>query len=115
MLKRIPYPETCQKAEGLRLVFPRLCEERGQELASATLERDWERMVTFHNYPKDHWQYLRTTNPVESPFASLRLRMAAAEALQESELCVSGELEDADGGRKPIQAAECAGTDAGRL
>ena len=27
-------------------------------------------MVTFYNYPKKQWQHLRTTNPVESPFAT---------------------------------------------
>ena len=35
-------------------------------------------MVAFYNYPKAHWQHLRTTNPVESPFAALRLRTDAA-------------------------------------
>ena len=35
-------------------------------------------MVTFYDYPREHWQHLRTTNPVESPFASLRLRTDAA-------------------------------------
>ena len=34
-------------------------------------------MVTFYDYPKEHWQHLRTTNPVESPFASLILRTDA--------------------------------------
>ena len=29
-------------------------------------------------YPSEHWQHLRTTNPLESPFASLRLRTDAA-------------------------------------
>ena len=32
----------------------------------------------FYDYSKEHWQHLRTTNPVESPFASLRLRTDAA-------------------------------------
>ena len=35
-------------------------------------------MLTFYQFPKDHWQHLRTTNPVESPFAALRLRTDAA-------------------------------------
>ena len=78
MLKRIPYAETRWEAERLRSVFFRWCEERGHESASSTLERDWERMVTFYDYPREHWQHLRTTNPVESPFASLRLRTDAA-------------------------------------
>ena len=35
-------------------------------------------MVTFFSFPKEHWKHLRTTNPVESPFAGLRLRTDAA-------------------------------------
>lgn len=45
--------------------------------AIAALNRDWERMVTFFCYPKEHWTHLRTTNVVESPFASVRLRTTA--------------------------------------
>ena len=76
--KRIPYAESRREAERLRSVFSRWCAERGHESASATLDRDWERMVAFYDYPREHWQHLRTTNPVESPFASLRLRTDAA-------------------------------------
>lgn len=35
-------------------------------------------MVTFFSYPKEHWKHLQTINPVESPFAGLRLRTADA-------------------------------------
>ncbi len=35
-------------------------------------------MVTFYDFPKEHWKHLRTTNPIESPFAYLRLRTDAA-------------------------------------
>jgi transposase-like protein len=42
------------------------------------LDRDWDRMLTFYQFPKDHWVHLRTTNPIESPFAALRLRTDAA-------------------------------------
>ena len=34
--------------------------------------------VTSYDFPKEHWGHLRTTNPVESPFAALRLRTDAA-------------------------------------
>ena len=34
--------------------------------------------MTLYDYPKEHWRHLRTTNPVESPFAALRLRTDAA-------------------------------------
>jgi transposase-like protein len=52
--------------------------ERLYPKAMATLKRDWERMVTFFSYPKEHWIHLRTTNIVESPFAAVRLRTTAA-------------------------------------
>ena len=42
------------------------------------LLRDWERMVTFYSFPKEHWVHIRTTNVVESPFSSVRLRTDAA-------------------------------------
>ena len=48
----------------------------------ATLGRDWERMVTFYRFPKDHWIHLRTSNVVESPFAAVRLRTDAARRYQ---------------------------------
>jgi putative transposase len=35
-------------------------------------------MVSFYQFPKEHWKHLRTTNIVESPFAALRLRTDAA-------------------------------------
>ncbi len=35
-------------------------------------------MVTFDDFPREDWRHLRTTNPVESPFAALRLRTDAA-------------------------------------
>ena len=35
-------------------------------------------MVAFYQFPKDHWKHLRTTNPIESPFAAVRLRTTAA-------------------------------------
>lgn len=46
--------------------------------AVASLEEDWDRMVTFYDFPEEHWKHLRTTNVVESPFASVRLRTSAA-------------------------------------
>jgi transposase-like protein len=35
-------------------------------------------MVTFYLFPKEHWAHLRTTNVVESPFSTVRLRTNAA-------------------------------------
>ena len=54
-------------------------------LIFGTIQRDWERMVTFYQFPKEHWKHLRTTNPVESPFAALRLRTDAAKRYKKVE------------------------------
>lgn len=75
-LTKIPYAESQEQAETLRDRFAR---RYGREHPKAveTLLRDWERMVTFYRFPKQHWKHLRTTNPVESPFATVRLRTGA--------------------------------------
>jgi putative transposase len=38
------------------------------------LEKDKEVLFTFYDFPAQHWPHLRTTNPVESTFATVRLR-----------------------------------------
>ncbi|MFQ5918112.1 MAG: IS256 family transposase [Candidatus Binatia bacterium] len=78
VLCHIPYARTRKEAERLKSRFLAWCCERGYQAAAETLERDWERMMTFYQFPQEHWQHLRTTNPVESPFAALRLRTDAA-------------------------------------
>ncbi len=42
-------------------------------------------MITFFKYPQEHWRHIRTTNPVESPFASVRLRTNAAKRFKKVE------------------------------
>jgi len=76
MLCKIPYAETRRAAEQLRDAF-RARFAAAHPKAVETLDRDWERMVTFFTFPKEHWKHLRTTNPVESPFAAVRLRTGA--------------------------------------
>ena len=39
-----------------------------------TLTKDRDRLLTFFNFPAEHWLHLRTTNPIESPFAILKAR-----------------------------------------
>jgi putative transposase len=42
--------------------------------AVASLLRDREKMLTFYDFPAAHWQSIRSTNVVESAFATVRLR-----------------------------------------
>ena len=77
-LRTIPYVDSRAETERLRSGFSQWCRGHSYEAASEILERDWGRMVTFYDYPAEHWGHIRTTNPVESPFAALRLRTDAA-------------------------------------
>ena len=38
------------------------------------LEKDREELLNFYDFPAEHWTHLRTTNPIESTFATVRLR-----------------------------------------
>lgn len=78
MLRQIPYAETRKEAQRLKGRFQQWSRKNGFNQAADLIDRDWERMVTFYNYPKKQWQHLRTSNPVESPFSALRLRTDAA-------------------------------------
>jgi transposase-like protein len=46
--------------------------------AVACLEKDREALLTFYDFPAEHWRHIRTTNPIESTFATVRLRTAKA-------------------------------------
>lgn len=84
-LQEIAYAENQTEAEEKRTLFVRWCQRAGYHAAGDTLHRDWERMVTFYRFPKEHWRHLRTTNIVESPFAALRLRTDAAKRYKKVE------------------------------
>jgi len=60
---------------------------RGKYDAKATekLLKDWDRMVAFYSFPKEQWVHLRTTNVVESPFSTVRLRTDAAKRFKKVE------------------------------
>ena len=42
--------------------------------ASSCLTKDRDVLLAFYDFPAEHWQHLRTTNPIESTFATVRLR-----------------------------------------
>ncbi|MFO0790170.1 MAG: transposase [Pirellulales bacterium] len=51
--------------EKYRAKYPAACE---------CLEKDRDVLLTFYDFPAEHWKHLRTTNPIESTFATIRLR-----------------------------------------
>ena len=42
--------------------------------ATTCLVKDRDVLLTFYAFPAEHWMHIRTTNPVESTFATVRLR-----------------------------------------
>ncbi len=78
LLTKIPYAETRVEAERQKGAFQAWATRKNVPAAGRRLAEDWERLVTFYAFPKEHWKHLRTTNVVESPFAAVRLRTAAA-------------------------------------
>jgi transposase-like protein len=41
---------------------------------TAKLDRDWQHLTAFYDFPAEHWRHLRTSNVIESSFATVKLR-----------------------------------------
>jgi transposase-like protein len=83
LLSSIPVAGSRAQAEKLRGAFAERFGDRYPE-AVRTLEKDWDRLLTFYDFPAEHWKHLRTTNIIESPFAAVRLRTDAARRFQKT-------------------------------
>src|SRR5215204_168382 len=42
--------------------------------AVAKLDSDWAPLTAFYEFPAEHWRHLRTSNAIESSFATVKLR-----------------------------------------
>jgi transposase-like protein len=73
MLQDIWMAETRQKALQAFALFVQTFEAKYPK-AVACLVKDQEVLLTFYDFPAEHWIHLRTTNPIESTFATVRLR-----------------------------------------
>lgn len=72
-LHAIIFAETRAEAEA---AIGRFADEHGTSHPAAVkcLTEDKEELLAFFDFPADHWKHLRTTNPIESSFATARLR-----------------------------------------
>jgi transposase-like protein len=75
-LHEVMYAESREAAQESIERFARDYEAKYPK-AVASLRRDEELLLTFFDFPAEHWQHLRTTNVIESPFATVRLRQRA--------------------------------------
>jgi len=65
--------ETRKDAEGAFDIFLGRYEAKYPK-AVACLKKDREALLAFYDFPAEHWIHIRTTNPIESTFATVRLR-----------------------------------------
>lgn len=57
--------------------------------AAHCLEKDRDVLLTFYDYPAEHWGHIRTTNPIESTFATVRLRTRRTKGSGSSAACLA--------------------------
>ncbi len=60
-------------AEVAKSIFKKTFKDK-YEGAVQCLEKDWNRLITFFDFPGVHWISIRTTNPIESSFSTVKLR-----------------------------------------
>lgn len=84
-LRAMAEADTRAECERLRDAYVAELRAAGQGPAAETVLREWEDFVTFYRFPKEHWLHLRTTNPLESVFAGVRLRTDATRRMRSRE------------------------------
>jgi len=57
--------------------------------AAECLAKDREELLAFYDFPAEHWVHLRTTNPIESTFATVRLRTAKTKGSGSRSACLT--------------------------
>jgi putative transposase len=64
------------RSQDAEAAFDRFVELYGvkYDKAVACLQKDRDVLLAFYDFPAEHWKHLRTTNPIESTFATVRHR-----------------------------------------
>lgn len=73
MLHEMMYANKKSDAEEIKRIFEKAFQEKYPK-GVEKLDKDWQELTTFFSFPGVHWRHLRTTNPIESSFATVRLR-----------------------------------------
>ena len=81
LLRQMYDATTRDQAETLMAQF---AETYGRDYPRAVecLLKDKDSLLTYYNYPQEHWLSLKTTNPIESIFATVKLRTNAARRIK---------------------------------
>ncbi len=73
-LREIMYADTRAPAEEGMDAFVAAYQAKYPKVPRVPPTPDRERLLTHFAFPSEHWQHIRTSNVIESPFATLRLR-----------------------------------------
>jgi putative transposase len=73
LLHEMMRAETKASAEKERDLFETLYSEKYPKAVDC-LVKNWSMLTTYFDFPAAHWLHLRTTNPIESSFATVKLR-----------------------------------------
>ena len=73
LLRDVYQSETKEEAEERIDVFAETFGTK-HEKAVKCLTKDREVLLTYYDFPAEHWKHLRTSNPIESAFSTVRLR-----------------------------------------
>lgn len=57
--------------------------------ATACLAKDRDALPAFYDFPAEHWKHLRTTNPIESTFATVRPRTTRTKGARSRTACLT--------------------------
>ncbi len=102
VLDKLPRRERAEAVKSLRAVYLSKTREEARskvialakgwrglyDKAAECLMDDLDRMFAYYDYPAEHHKHLRTTNPIESIFASVRLRTGAMKRLRSARSAV---------------------------
>jgi transposase-like protein len=68
--------------------------------AAGCLEKDREVLLAFYDFPAEHWKHLRTTNPIESTFATVRHRTIRSKGCLSNKTALAMVFKLVDGAQK---------------
>ena len=73
-LHEMMHAPTEEAATKIKKSFVKAYQDKYLKMTTC-LEKDWAELITFYKLPAASWTSLRTTNPIESSFATVKLRM----------------------------------------
>ena len=68
--------------------------------ATACLAKDRDALLAFYDFPAEHWKHLRTTNPIESTFATVRHRTIRSKGCLSNKTALALVFKLVDGAQK---------------